>query len=175
MSVESNKGLPRLWPWITLLVVGAAVTVLGIGLFVGQTVSAFVDNTGHLTPVALRSHLDTGDYRVYQDTSTALPSDAPTRLTPSDVTVRWVGHPSTTVPVVPTDSQPLFQHGTSYESVVGFTVDAAGTYVVHVRSPLPAIGGGLRVRVFVAPSLATLLQRHAGYQALVPDGLLCGL
>jgi hypothetical protein len=168
--------LPRLWPWITLLVVGIAVTVLGAGLFVGETVSAFVDNTARSTPVALHLRLSPGDYRVYQDTSTALPADAGTRLTASQVTVRRVGHPSTFVPVTSTDNEPLFgRRGVAFESVVGFTVVTGGTYVVHVRSPTDPLLGAISVQVVVAPSAATLLRRHAGYLALVPIGLVLAL
>lgn len=158
----------RVWPWIVTLVVGIALCVTGFGVFVGRTIAGLFNHQASYTPFVQSMQLDTGTYYVFEATSSFSGSTQP-QVSPGDVTVTSLAVGS--VPsFLPVGSETFTSSGTSYQSVVGFTVDAAGTYRIRVASP-----SGRQVSVFIAPSVTTSLRSGLGWLALSGAGVLVAL
>jgi hypothetical protein len=159
------RRLPRVWPWIVVLVVGVALVPVGVGLFVARGVVPLFDHTPQPTPATLRLSLNAGDYFVFQQ-SGLRELAPPGEVTPGDVAVR--GSDGTTILVAyPGSDETLESQGVAYEAVAGFHVASSGSYLVHVRSP-----GGEVVFVFVSASIGTVVGSQVGWIALVPIGTL---
>jgi len=150
------------------LVVGIALCVAGFGVFVGRTIVGLLSHQARYTPFVQSMQLDTGTYYVFE-ASSSFSGVAGPQVSPRDVTVT---SPATgpVPPFAPAGSETITSSGTSYESVVGFTVDVASTYRVRVASP-----GGRQVSVFIAPSITTSLRSGLGWLALAGGGVLVAL
>jgi hypothetical protein len=154
---------PRIWPWIVTIVVGIALTATGFGLFVGRTIVGLFSHQASYTPYAKTTQLDAGTYYVFEATSSFGGLAGP-RITPDDVAV--TSDATGAVPSFrPSGSETISSDGTSFQTVVGFLAEVAGSYRVRVASP-----GGTRVPIFVAPSIGTSLRSGVGWLGLAGVG-----
>ena len=153
-AVQTKKH--RLWPWISVLVVGTILVPIGIGAFAASTINALFGGTAVQTPTTIIVHCDPGTYYVFADVN------APVVISAGDVTVtspagRQVGTYQTS------GLETRVSSGITFEGVVGFHANVAGRYAVRIASPAG-------VAVLVAPSLGTSVSRAVGWLIIVPIG-----
>jgi hypothetical protein len=160
---------PRLWAPISLLVVGVAVGVAGLVLFLAVGLSGLLGATAYRTPATVAIRCQVGDYYVYQQVGSRQsgPGYSYTHtglitLTPGDVVVAgpdgnqvatWAGNGSETI----TEGSVI------YSDAVGFHADTAGTYRLRITQSAPST-------VVVAPSLGSQFLRAAPWLAMAGGG-----
>jgi hypothetical protein len=149
---------PRLWPWVTLLVVGAVVGIASLGTYVGTAIDSVLSSPTYVTPYAVNLQLSDGTYYVFQEETTTSngQGEVQVSLTASDVTV--TSNDGGVVPVINySGSEFRISDAAVYQAVVSFSVSASGTYHVTVASP------GVSVRTIVAPGIATAFSKSSGW------------
>jgi len=153
----------RLWPWISILVIGTILVPIGIGAFAASTINALLGGTAVQTPTTIIVHCDPGTYYVFADVNDFTGSpDAPLVISAGDVTVTSPGgRPVGTYQT--SGSETRISSGITFEGVVGFHANVAGRYAVRIASPAG-------VAVLVAPSLGTSVSRAVGWLIIVPIG-----
>jgi len=159
---------PRLWPWITLAALGGACVAGAIGAFAGTFVDALLTPSAHLTPYAVHQSLSAGDYYVFEDRGTAVAPGfgVPGTLQPRDVSITSADGNALDVWSVPANETRTFG-STSFDSVLEFHVDTAGTYHVRIASPR-----GVPAWVAVAPTLGAVFADAVGWLWLGALGML---
>jgi len=160
-----TKHLPRIWPWILVMVIGVVMVPTGIAVYVAKTVSPLISHQTSDTPTTISMQLGTGTYYVYEDTMGGFAQ----ALQPDNVSVSpssALAHP----PYELTSVDILGANGTSYQGEVAFDVVRAGDFRIVVRSPGEPASPGPPVSVFVAPSLGTTLTRNLGWFGLSAVG-----
>lgn len=157
---------PRLWPWIVVLVVGFVLAPIGVAVYVSKSVVPLFSNTSRATPAVFSQHLDPGTYYVFEQQGDFGSPGVPAPIGPAQVVVESQDGARLEV-FTPGGIDLLGIAGASFRSVVGFTVDATGNYVVHVRNT-----DASSVPVMVAPSYLTALTRNLGWLWLSGVGVL---